>query len=169
MRKKIVVIGGGFAFSTLRSLVEYILDDKNRANFGDVTVIYGNRDSGEVLYRDDLEKWKKRDDINVVLTIDNEEEGWNEKASNRNRSGTMGLCIVFWLHAIWTRRYGLHGQSKLLPKTLQKSHDGDLRSRSLRESNRQNKKRQGNSGSRSGKSRKPRNSHKRGCGRRTHT
>jgi len=77
--KNIVVIGGGFAFSTLRSLVLYMLDDKNRADYKDITVIYGNRDSGEVLYREDLEDWEKRDDINVVLTIDREEEGWTRK------------------------------------------------------------------------------------------
>ncbi|MFX1340767.1 MAG: FAD/NAD(P)-binding protein [Promethearchaeota archaeon] len=77
--KNIVVIGGGFAFSTLRSLIIYLLDDKNRKNYGDITVIYGNRDSGEVLYQDKLEEWKQRDDINVVLTIDREEEGWTEK------------------------------------------------------------------------------------------
>ena len=77
--KKIVIIGGGFAFSTLRSLTEYLLDDKNRKNYGDITVIYGNRDSGEVLYKEDLERWQKRDDIQVVLTIDREEEGWNGK------------------------------------------------------------------------------------------
>ena len=77
--KNIVIIGGGFAFSTLRSLTEYLLDNKNRKNYGDITVIYGNRDSGEVLYKEDLERWQKRDDIQVVLTIDREEEGWNGK------------------------------------------------------------------------------------------
>ncbi|MFX1239585.1 MAG: FAD/NAD(P)-binding protein [Promethearchaeota archaeon] len=77
--KNLVVIGGGFAFSTLRSLVLYMLDEKNRKNYGDITVIYGNRNSGEVLYRDVLEKWKQRNDIEVVLTIDQEEEGWTEK------------------------------------------------------------------------------------------
>jgi len=77
--QNIVVIGGGFAFSTLRSLVLYVLDDKHRKDYGDITVIYGNRDSGEVLYRDILEEWEKRDDINVVLTIDREEEGWTRK------------------------------------------------------------------------------------------
>ena len=77
--KNIVVIGGGFAFSTLRSLVLYVLDDKHRKDYGDITVIYGNRDSGEVLYRDVLEEWEKRDDIKVVLTIDREEEGWTRK------------------------------------------------------------------------------------------
>lgn len=77
--QNIVVIGGGFAFSTLRSLVLYVLDDKHRKDYGDITVIYGNRDSGEVLYRDVLEEWEKRDDIEVVLTIDREEEGWTRK------------------------------------------------------------------------------------------
>ncbi len=77
--KNIVVIGGGFAFSTLRSLVLYVLDEKHRKDYGDLTVIYGNRDSGEVLYQDVLEEWEKRDDINVVLTIDREEEGWTRK------------------------------------------------------------------------------------------
>ena len=77
--KNIVVIGGGFAFSTLRSLVLYVLDKKHRKDYGDLTVIYGNRDSGEVLYQDVLEEWEKRDDINVVLTIDREEEDWTRK------------------------------------------------------------------------------------------
>jgi sulfhydrogenase subunit gamma (sulfur reductase) len=77
--KNIVVIGGGFAFSTLRSLVIYLLDEKHRKNYKDIIVIYGNRDSGEVLYEDVLKEWKNRDDITVVLTIDREEEGWPEK------------------------------------------------------------------------------------------
>ncbi len=77
--KNIVVIGGGFAFSTLRSLVVYLLDEKYRKNYKDITVIYGNRDSGEVLYRDILEEWEQREDIKVVLTIDREEEGWTHE------------------------------------------------------------------------------------------
>ncbi|MFX0031670.1 MAG: FAD/NAD(P)-binding protein [Candidatus Hodarchaeota archaeon] len=77
--KNIIIIGGGFAFSTLRSLVIYILDEKYRKDYKDITVIYGNRDSGEVLYQEDLEDWKKRDDIKVILTIDREEEGWKDK------------------------------------------------------------------------------------------
>lgn len=77
--KNIVIIGGGFAFSTLRSLVIYMLDDRFRKLYKNITVIYGNRDSGEVLYRNDLDDWKNRNDLNVTLTIDREQEGWNEK------------------------------------------------------------------------------------------
>lgn len=77
--KNIVVIGGGFAFSTLRSLILYVLNDKHRKDYGNITVIYGNRDSGEVLYNDVLEEWEKRDDINIVLTIDRAEEKWTRE------------------------------------------------------------------------------------------
>jgi sulfhydrogenase subunit gamma (sulfur reductase) len=77
--KNIVVIGGGFAFSTLRSLVIYLLNDKYRKDYSDITVIYGNRDSGEVLYRDVLEEWEQREDINLVLTIDREEKDWTRE------------------------------------------------------------------------------------------
>lgn len=77
--KNIVVIGGGFAFSTLRSLVIYVLDEKNRKDFGDITVIYGNRNSCEVLYEDVLDEWDARDDIKVVLTIDSAEECWERE------------------------------------------------------------------------------------------
>ena len=77
--KNIVIIGGGFAFSTLRSLIIYMLDKENRADYKKITVIYGNRDSGEVLYKRDLENWKTRKDIDIFLTIDRKEEGWMEK------------------------------------------------------------------------------------------
>jgi len=77
--KNIVVIGGGFAFSTLRSLVLYASNEKYRKDYGDIIIIYGNRDSGEVLYREILEEWEKRDDIQVTLTIDREEKGWTRK------------------------------------------------------------------------------------------
>ncbi len=77
--KNIVIIGGGFAFSTLRSLILYLLNDNHRSNYKNITVIYGNRDSGEVLYKKDLEDWEKKKDINVVLTIDREEKNWTRK------------------------------------------------------------------------------------------
>ncbi len=77
--KNIIVIGGGFAFSTLRSLMLYALDKKYRKDYGDLTIIFGVRDSGELLYRELLGEWEKRDDIKVVLTIDRPEEGWTRK------------------------------------------------------------------------------------------
>jgi NAD(P)H-flavin reductase len=75
--KNIVMIGGGFGFTTLRALINFVLDETNRATFGDVTVIYGARKPGQLLYRDDLERWSKRHDLNLYLTVDSGDGDWD--------------------------------------------------------------------------------------------
>lgn len=74
--KNIVIIGGGFAFTTLRSTIQYLLDPVRRGDYGDLTVIYGARNPGLLLYKDELKEWESRDDINMVTTIDRPVEGW---------------------------------------------------------------------------------------------
>jgi NAD(P)H-flavin reductase len=68
--KNVVIIGGGFAFTTLRSSIVYMLDSANRSKFKDIHVIYGARDPGLLLYRDELIAWEKRDDIHMHITVD---------------------------------------------------------------------------------------------------
>ena len=68
--KNVVLIGGGFAFTTLRSAVVYMLDPANRSKFKDIHVVYGARSPGMLLYRDELTLWEQRDDINVHITVD---------------------------------------------------------------------------------------------------
>ncbi|MHC1741765.1 MAG: FAD/NAD(P)-binding protein [Syntrophobacteraceae bacterium] len=68
--KNVVIIGGGFAFTTLRSSIIYMLDPANRPKFGDITVVYGARSPGLLLYKDELAAWEARDDINMHITVD---------------------------------------------------------------------------------------------------
>jgi NAD(P)H-flavin reductase len=68
--KNIVIIGGGFAFTTLRSSIVWLLDPANRARFGEIHVIYGARAPGMLLYRDELAAWERRDDIHMHITVD---------------------------------------------------------------------------------------------------
>ena len=77
--KDIVVIGGGFAFTTLRSLIIYLLEGGERDQFGRITVVYGARTPGLLMYSDDLVAWEERDDIDVWQTIDMEAPGWTRK------------------------------------------------------------------------------------------
>ena len=74
--KNLVLIGGGFGFSTLRSLTNFILHDSNRKDYSDLKVIYGARRPGLLLYKKDLEAWKKQGDIRLHLTVDKGENGW---------------------------------------------------------------------------------------------
>lgn len=75
-KKNIVVVGGGFAFTTLRSLITYLLHPDNRPRFEKITVIYGARNPGLLLYKDELALWEKRDDLQTVITVDKGDETW---------------------------------------------------------------------------------------------
>jgi len=77
--KNIVVIGGGFAFTTLRSLIVYLLEGGEREQYGKITVIYGARTPGLLMYQSDLAAWEARDDIEMVQTIDVAVPGWTRK------------------------------------------------------------------------------------------
>ena len=68
--KHVVIIGGGFAFTTLRSSIVYMLDPANRSRFADISVVYGARSPGMLLYKDELAAWEKRDDLNMHITVD---------------------------------------------------------------------------------------------------
>ena len=74
--KNIVIVGGGFAFTTLRSTIRYLLHDKNRSRFRDITVLYGARSPGELIYKSELKQWEERDDVNMYVTVDKGEEDW---------------------------------------------------------------------------------------------
>jgi sulfhydrogenase subunit gamma (sulfur reductase) len=68
--KNVVIIGGGFAFTTLRSSIVYMIHPDNRSRFKDISVVYGARSPGMLLYKDELAAWERRDDINMHITVD---------------------------------------------------------------------------------------------------
>jgi len=68
--KNILIVGGGFAFTTLRSSIIYLLDPANRSDYGNIDVVYGARSPGMLLYLDELAEWEKRDDMNMHITVD---------------------------------------------------------------------------------------------------
>ncbi|MEW6663728.1 MAG: FAD/NAD(P)-binding protein [Thermodesulfobacteriota bacterium] len=74
--KNLVLVGGGFGFSTLRSLTHFILHPSNREAYGDLTVIYGARTPGLLLYKEDLKAWQERADLRLHLTVDKGVDGW---------------------------------------------------------------------------------------------
>ena len=77
--KNVLVIGGGFAFTTLRSLVAFLLHPPNRTKVKDITVIYGARMPGLLLYREELAEWEKRGDLKLVVTVDWGDKDWKGK------------------------------------------------------------------------------------------
>lgn len=68
--KNLVIVGGGFAFTTLRSSIVYMLDPANRPRFGKIDVVYGARHPGLLLYKEELAAWEQRQDIDMHITVD---------------------------------------------------------------------------------------------------
>ncbi len=74
--RNILIVGGGFAFTTLRSTIRYLLSDSVRKDFGSITIIYGARSPGELLYKEELAQWQKRSDIATHITVDKGDATW---------------------------------------------------------------------------------------------
>ncbi len=74
--KNIVLIGGGIGQAPLRSVLNYILD--NREKYGTLDVVYGARTSKDICFKEEFTELEKRDDVSVHLSIDVEEEGWEK-------------------------------------------------------------------------------------------
>ncbi|NVM52051.1 MAG: FAD/NAD(P)-binding protein [Candidatus Helarchaeota archaeon] len=72
--KNIVFIGGGIGQAPLRPIIQYML--ANHEKYEKLTIIYGARTSGDLVYKDELFELEKTGDIGVHLSIDVEEEGW---------------------------------------------------------------------------------------------
>jgi len=64
---------GGLGLAPLRSLINQVLDE--REDFGRVIVLYGAKRRSELLFRDELNEWVERDDVECLLTVDCEDEG----------------------------------------------------------------------------------------------
>ena len=69
-------IAGGVGLAPLRSVINYCRHYRDR--YGDIDIVYGSRSSADLLdYREIIEEWANDAGVNVHLTIDREEEGWD--------------------------------------------------------------------------------------------
>jgi sulfhydrogenase subunit gamma (sulfur reductase) len=66
--KNLVFVAGGIALPPLRTLIWNCLD--LREKFGDITIVYGARTEGDLVYQRELKEWQERADVNLVKTVD---------------------------------------------------------------------------------------------------
>jgi NAD(P)H-flavin reductase len=85
--RNVLVVGGGFGFSTLRAFTSFALHPVNRGDFRDLTVVYGARCPGLLLYREDLEAWGRRTDLGLYVTVDRPDPAW------QGRTGTVPSVV----------------------------------------------------------------------------
>ncbi len=74
--KDLLFIAGGIGLAPLRSVINYVRD--KRENYGSVQIVYGARSMDDLVdYKEIIDEWMQDDGIEVNLTIDREQEGWN--------------------------------------------------------------------------------------------
>ncbi len=74
--QNMLFIAGGVGLAPLRSVINYCRHYRDR--YGDIDIVYGSRSSADLLdYREIIEEWANDAGVNVHLTIDREEEGWD--------------------------------------------------------------------------------------------
>ncbi|WP_419787046.1 FAD/NAD(P)-binding protein [Pseudodesulfovibrio sp.] len=72
--KDIVFVGGGIGMAPLRTLLLYMLD--NRDDYGKITLLYGARSPSDMAFSYELPEWLERDDMVTELTVDNGTPDW---------------------------------------------------------------------------------------------
>lgn len=72
--KDILFAAGGLGLAPARSLINQVLDQ--RGDFGRVVILYGAKNPSELLFRDELEVWANRKDIEFHVTVDRPDATW---------------------------------------------------------------------------------------------
>jgi NAD(P)H-flavin reductase len=76
-RRDILILGGGVGMAPLRSLLLGLLKERDR--FGRIILCYGARTPADLLYRDQLKEWSAMEGLEVHLTVDRTDNGWDGK------------------------------------------------------------------------------------------
>ena len=72
----LLFIAGGIGLAPLRSVINYVLD--NRDDYGTVDILYGSRSADDLVKLKEIQEvWAKTPGVNVHLTIDRPQEGWD--------------------------------------------------------------------------------------------
>jgi NAD(P)H-flavin reductase len=74
--KNLIFLGGGIAMPPIRCAIWYALE--NRKDYGDISIVYGARTVGDLVFTDELDEWSKRERTRVIQCVDpgGETPGW---------------------------------------------------------------------------------------------
>lgn len=70
----LLIITGGIGLAPLRPAILEVL--ANRDRYDNVTLLYGARSPGELLFADELQEWRGRFDLDVLITVDHGDQVW---------------------------------------------------------------------------------------------
>jgi NAD(P)H-flavin reductase len=72
--RDVVIVAGGIGLPPLRPAIYQIL--AHREAYGKLVLLYGTRTPDDILFKDELESWRARFDLEVFVTVDRATAGW---------------------------------------------------------------------------------------------
>ncbi len=72
--KDVLFAPGGLGLAPARSVINQVLDE--RGSYGRVIILYGAKNPGELLFRDEIDAWGRRGDVELHVTVDRGDAGW---------------------------------------------------------------------------------------------
>ena len=73
----VVVVAGGIGLAPLRAAFRHLLE--HRADYGELALLYGARTPDDLIYTEELDRWRGERDVQVEITVDHAEGGWRGK------------------------------------------------------------------------------------------
>jgi NAD(P)H-flavin reductase len=70
----LVIVAGGLGLAPLRPAIYAVL--ARREHYGRVVVLYGARSPADILFRREIEAWRRRLDVDIVVTVDHAAADW---------------------------------------------------------------------------------------------
>jgi NAD(P)H-flavin reductase len=72
--RDVVIVAGGIGLAPLRPALLHVLE--HRAEYGEITLLYGGRSPADLLYRGELDALAARSDVDVRVTVDTADATW---------------------------------------------------------------------------------------------
>jgi NAD(P)H-flavin reductase len=70
----VIIVAGGLGLAPLRPAIYRMLARRER--YGRLVVLYGARGPADILYRRELEAWRRRLDVDITVTVDHAAADW---------------------------------------------------------------------------------------------
>lgn len=70
----VIIVAGGLGLAPLRPALCQLLAERER--YGRIVLLYGTRGPEQILYRDELAEWRRRLDMDIVITVDHAGTDW---------------------------------------------------------------------------------------------
>ena len=71
----LIIVAGGLGLAPLRPAIRQILASRQR--YGRIVVLIGSRTPKDLLFKEELEEWRRRLDVDIDVTVDHADPSWH--------------------------------------------------------------------------------------------